>query len=317
MFRFAGFSLILTGALLASTAPAATQLSQAPRTQLASFGEGSYLHDSFTRSWLYSAHNGICTNSWWDFHGLNFGFTPMTSVVQELNVAEPSPWAANHSECGFDFELPFVGYVPESFRFSSIDPQLFNGGYSLTSLEEGSLDSAASPDEVSPEVTALSGSEAARELRRAWKSAMQRWPSKDVVLVLTAHWAHETHGGRSMFNYNFGGIKGHGPDGLSCIREAHEGSGYHVRSLVDRFRAYHDAKEGAEDYLSLLIRKYPQAIDAAERGDVTDFVSALKHGGYFTGGEAAYARSLSDLVQRAFELGFDSLSRLPASRWTK
>ena len=142
---------------------------------------------------------------------------------------------------------------------------------------------------------------------------MKQAPSADVVLVLTAHWAHETHGGRSMFNYNFGGIKGHSPDGMSCIREAHEGSGYHVRALKDRFRAYPNAKEGAEDYLSLLMRKYPLAIEAAERGDVTDFVSALKRGGYFTGSEADYSKSLSELAIRAYEQGFDVLGKLAAS----
>jgi flagellum-specific peptidoglycan hydrolase FlgJ len=177
----------------------------------------------------------------------------------------------------------------------------------VMSLENG----LAPPDEIPPELTPLTGSKAARALRHAWTSALRQTPSKDVVLVLTAHWAHETHGGRLMYNFNFGGIKGHAPDGLSCIREAHEGSGYHVRALTDRFRAYRNAEDGADDYLSLLIRKDPAAIDAVERGDVTDFVSALKRGGYFTGSETAYARSLSDLVQRAFEQGFDALSRPP------
>jgi len=166
--------------------------------------------------------------------------------------------------------------------------------------------SEASSDngEVAPMRTPISGSIAALELKRAWRKAKHQAPSPDAILILTAHWAHETHGGRSMFNFNFGGIKGHGPDGLSCKREAHEGSGYRVRALIDRFRAYESAREGAEDYL----RKYPEAIEAAERGDVTEYVAALKRAGYFTGSETDYARSLSKLVMRAFEQGFDWLS---------
>jgi len=155
--------------------------------------------------------------------------------------------------------------------------------------------------------TPIAGSTAAKELKDAWRRAKHQSPSEDTVLILTAHWAHETHGGRMMFNFNFGGIKGHGPDGMSCVREAHEGHGRNVRALLDRFRAYESARSGAEDYLSLLIRKYPRAVDAVEQGDATEFVAALKLGGYFTGSESEYARSLSALVIRAFELGFDSL----------
>lgn len=279
---------------------------------MASFGPAAFALDPAPHFWPYAVRTSNCASSWWDIPRLNIGFVPMTWSIQELNYPESNPWVVGRGECALDVDSTLPSYVPDNYRFSSIDPVMLNGGYSLASVQPENSDLPASADEVPPEVTSISGSEAARALRRAWKSAMQRWPSQDVVLVLAAHWAHETHGGRLMFNYNFGGIKGRGPDGLSCVREAHEGAGYHVRALVDRFRAYHDAKQGAEDYLSLLIRKYPRAVDAAQRGDVTDFVSALKIGGYFTGSEAAYARSLSDLVQRAFEQGFDSLSRLPA-----
>jgi len=209
--------------------------------------------------------------------------------------------------------LPQLGYIPDSFRFSSLEPLTLDSSDPSMQSEGSSFDESAKTLDVQPERTPISGSRAARELTRAWKKAMQQPPSADVVLILTSHWAHETHGGRSMFNYNFGGIKGHGPDGMSCIREAHEGSGYHVRALRDRFRAYPSAKEGAEDYLSLLIRKYPQAIDALQRGDVADFVNALKRGGYFTGSEADYSRSLSELAIRASEQGFDILGKLASA----
>jgi flagellum-specific peptidoglycan hydrolase FlgJ len=109
-----------------------------------------------------------------------------------------------------------------------------------------------------------------------------------------------------MYNYNFGGIKGRSSEGHSCIREAHEGWGLRTQARLDRFRAYPNAQQGAADYLSLLTRLYPAAIEAAERGDVKEFVAALKSGGYFTGSEEAYAHSLWELFERALQWGFDA-----------
>jgi hypothetical protein len=161
--------------------------------------------------------------------------------------------------------------------------------------------------EVPPQLTVIDGERAARELRRAWVTIFGKSPQAETVLVLAAHWAHETSGGQFMYNYNFGGIKGRGSSGLSCLREAHEGWGWKTSSSIDRFRAYRSASEGAQDYLSLLVRKYPAAIDAARSGDVLQFVSALRHVGYFTGNEAAYAQSLVELAERGHRAGYNAL----------
>jgi hypothetical protein len=156
-------------------------------------------------------------------------------------------------------------------------------------------------DEVQPELTPLSGDAAAKALSRAWKRATTQLPSLDALTILTAHWAHETAAGASMYNYNFGGIKGRGPDGISCLRGASEGFGFRTRLVRDRFRAYPNAASGADDYLSLLLRRYPMAIEAAERGDVSEFVAALHRGRYFTGSEQDYVQSLGKYVTRAGE----------------
>jgi len=304
---------MLVLALSAPAAVAAPQFGQSSQTQLSYLNDVTFAFDSAPRYWSATMRTGTCSRSWWDIPSLSLALTPVTWAVQEFNRAETALWTAvaGVTACVVELESPIADYVPEAYWFTSFEPLTLSNSQAFASSDPGTSDPISST--VPPKLTPISGSEAARALRRAWTKTMQRAPSKDVVLVLTAHWAHETHGGRSMFNFNFGGIKGKGPDGLSCVREAHEGSGYHVRALLDRFRVYRDAKEGAEDYLSLLMRKYPAAVEAAERGDVTDFVGALKRGGYFTGSEADYARSLSELVIRAYEQGFDTLSRLPTA----
>jgi hypothetical protein len=110
-----------------------------------------------------------------------------------------------------------------------------------------------------------------------------------------------------MLNFNFGGIKGKGPSGLGAAYMTREGWGENERRLVDTFRAYTTAAEGAADYVSLLNRRYPDAIAAAREGDPSGFVSALKERGYFTGNEAAYTRSVTALAKSALTSGFDAI----------
>jgi hypothetical protein len=135
-------------------------------------------------------------------------------------------------------------------------------------------------------------------------------PSKETVAILTAQWAHETGRGASMFNYNFAGIKGSSPAGLSVVQRTHEGYGATERTITDSFRAYRTAEEGADDYVALLQRRFPAALDAAKQGDPAGCVRALKQSGYFTGDEVAYTRSVTRM---AHELSPDSLDFAPAN----
>jgi len=155
--------------------------------------------------------------------------------------------------------------------------------------------------------TPLSGSQAAGALEAAWQGAVGRPPSQETLSILVAQWAHETGRGSAMLNYNFGGLKGSGPSGASTVYATHEGFGASAIQTHDRFRAYDSAQQGASDYLSLLQHRYPDAVQAAERGDAGGFVQALKSGGYFTGDPAAYAKSVASLAQRALAQGFDAL----------
>jgi hypothetical protein len=98
-----------------------------------------------------------------------------------------------------------------------------------------------------------------------------------------------------MYNFNFGGIKGKGPSGFSVEQRTKEGYGETERTIRDRFRAYGTAEEGAVDYVKLLNKRFPKALEAARAGDAEGFVRALKSRGYFTGDENAYVRSVTSL----------------------
>jgi hypothetical protein len=144
--------------------------------------------------------------------------------------------------------------------------------------------------------TQLSPGEAKNALEGAWKRVFGETPSPETSAILTAQWAHETARGGSMYNYNFGGIKGTGPSGFSVVQRTREGHGETERTIRDRFRAYGSAEEGAVDYVQLLNKRYPKALEAAREGNPEGFVRALKSRGYFTGEEASYVRSVTSLA---------------------
>jgi hypothetical protein len=110
-----------------------------------------------------------------------------------------------------------------------------------------------------------------------------------------------------MFNFNFGGIKGTSPTGLTTTCRTREGHGATERTIRDNFRAYRTPEEGAEDYLRLLQRRYGSALESARAGAPGQFVRELKRGGYFTGSEDAYVKSVSGLASTLRANGYDSI----------
>ena len=121
--------------------------------------------------------------------------------------------------------------------------------------------------------------------------------TKPMLDILSAHVAHETGRGASMFNYNFGGIKGTGPSGATARYGTREvGSDDQERHVVDGFRAYRSLNEGANDYVRMMKDRYPSALAAAARGDSDGFAAALKQRGYFTAHLDDYAAALRGLM---------------------
>lgn len=162
-------------------------------------------------------------------------------------------------------------------------------------------------DEATPTRTPLTGGEAGSALSKAWQVVTGQAPNPKLLSVLVGQWAHETGRGESMLNYNFGGLKGTSPSGMFAAYRTHEGSGETARVTTDRFRAYRSATEGAVDYVRFLRARFPSALDAASSGDASGFVHELKRGGYFTDNEVDYARSVTNLAQRAERDGFESI----------
>jgi hypothetical protein len=160
---------------------------------------------------------------------------------------------------------------------------------------------------VNPSRTPLSGSQASEALRKAYQRVTGEEPSQGTLAILTSHWALETGQGQSMYNYNFAGIKGRGPEGMTAVMNTREGYGANTTHIRDGFRAYTSAEAGATDYLSLLQRRYGSALEAARSEQPGQFVSELKARGYFTGDPEAYAKGVTQLANRAMEHGFDAL----------
>lgn len=148
---------------------------------------------------------------------------------------------------------------------------------------------------VGAERTRLTPDQASGAIRDALNRVTGEAPNEQTVALFTAQWAHETAHGTSMYNYNFGGIKGAGPTGLTVEQKTREGSGQTERRVTDHFRAYESAQDGANDYVKLLVQRYPEAVSAARSGDSAGFVRGLKQRGYFTGDEGAYERSVRSI----------------------
>ncbi len=163
---------------------------------------------------------------------------------------------------------------------------------------EGAKGAAPTSNLVPVVRTQLSAGQAQEALRAAWQNVTGEAPSDKTLALITAQWAHETGSGASMYNYNFAGIKGTGPSGLSVAQHTREGYGDTERRIVDNFRAYRSAEEGATDYVQLLSKRFPDAVEGARQGDPNAFVRGLKSRGYFTGHEGAYLNSVTSIASR-------------------
>jgi hypothetical protein len=137
-------------------------------------------------------------------------------------------------------------------------------------------------------------------LSTAFEAEMGRAPSEKTTKILAAQVALETGRTQAMINYNFGGIKGTGPSGLTTAYKTKEGDGPTEVTIRDNFRAYQTKEEGAKDYVHLLHTRFNDALSAAERGDSHAFVHSLKTHGYFTGNEATYTRLVDQLSGENF-----------------
>ncbi|MBM4376178.1 MAG: hypothetical protein FJ095_13935 [Deltaproteobacteria bacterium] len=209
--------------------------------------------------------------------------------------------------------MPFVSPV----YVAPVVPPRIGGAPDVTSVTSAfpGVEGAPSADGSGLEVASRRTPMSAAGIRQALAGAYRRLHGRNIgakeLDVLSAHVAHETARGERMFNYNFGGMKGVGPSGLTTRYTTTEVFDGEEKKLVDGFRAYRNPIEGATDYLRLLEQRFPSAARAAASGDVTEFSGALKRAGYYTADEEAYTRALRAHAHEAHG-GGRSAARAPS-----
>jgi hypothetical protein len=121
-----------------------------------------------------------------------------------------------------------------------------------------------------------------------------------LLEILAAQSSLETAQWHSMWNWNFGNIRGKGDQGNSMsIRGANEVDGGKVVTgpgVEAGFAAYSDAMEGARAFVRFLCtashpphpNRYQTAIYNAEAGDVVGYCRELRQQGYFTASLSSY-----------------------------
>ena len=139
--------------------------------------------------------------------------------------------------------------------------------------------------------TAIAPAELYTTMFGAWTGLIGSAPQRCSLLVLLAHWSHETSGGHACWNWTLGNAKHVQGDGrdffvLHCNEFRPDGTEYFVDA---QFRAFHGLAEGVNDYLVLMRGRFGYAWPFVEAGEVEDFCHALKQRGYYTAPEQEYA----------------------------
>ena len=157
----------------------------------------------------------------------------------------------------------------------------------------------ADQGEVPRTPTRMSVGDAAGYLRNAWNRIVQSPALSNTILeILLAQWSHETGSGRSMMNFNFGGLK-YGGGGFRTTYGSHEYvNGVRVPTR-DAFQAYRTPQEGADHFVRFLTnRGHVAAVQAylLHPGNAMVYAEALKRAHYFTSDPTVYGRDLQGRV---------------------
>ena len=148
--------------------------------------------------------------------------------------------------------------------------------------------------------TEMTAAEARLHLELAYRALYGEAPGNGSLASLLAQWALETGRGKKMWGYNFAGIKA-GANGKPLMTK--ESSGSSERTILQRFRTYRSAPEGARDYLETLAVAFPRSFLELQRGNAETFARALADESYFTGDSAQYRRAIV-LLAKEYERGW-------------
>jgi hypothetical protein len=149
---------------------------------------------------------------------------------------------------------------------------------------------------VEAQRTPVSPADLRAAIGRAYTKVTGKATTPELLDTLTAQASLETGRGGSMYNYNFGGIKGHSSSGETADYLTHEVLGGQDVKIKQGFRAYSSLDAGAEDYVKVLQKRFGGALDVAQTGNVDGFAHALKQAGYYTASESSYAAALRSLT---------------------
>jgi hypothetical protein len=135
--------------------------------------------------------------------------------------------------------------------------------------------------------TPLNENELAFYLRLAWKKIYNIEPTKEQLCILWCHTSLETGRGQFIYNNNFGNIKKRDNKTYTSYKcnEIINGKAewfvpYHPQTF---FQHWDSPAEGAEAYLQFLSKpRYQEALEMLKAGDIIQYTSKLKKGGYFT-----------------------------------
>jgi hypothetical protein len=150
--------------------------------------------------------------------------------------------------------------------------------------------------EVEVSRTPVTRADMRASIARAYEKVKGHVASEATLDILTAQASLETANGSKMNNFNFAGIKGHGPSGLTAKYQTFEFIDGKRVDMVDGFRAYQSLDEGAVDYVNVLGARFGKALSRAELGDVSGFAHELKQSGYYTASEDSYRNALEGIV---------------------
>lgn len=147
--------------------------------------------------------------------------------------------------------------------------------------------------------TVISPADAMDAIADAYEAVVGGEIPARLLLALTAQSALETARWRSMWNFNFGNIRGEGDAGWTSFEAGEIVDGKEVilpPGVDNKFAAYSGRLAGARAFVGFLCtashppapNRFQGAIDAAMRGDLAGYVHGLKAGGYFTANEGTY-----------------------------
>ncbi len=161
-----------------------------------------------------------------------------------------------------------------------------------------------------PTRTPLSPASAISALWQAHQNVIGGPCPAALLEILAAQSALETGRWKSMWNWNFGNIRGHGPDGawtsINGASEIIDGKEvFYGLGSDNMFAAYPDAVAGASGLVSFLgvashppkPNRYQLAWEAAIAGDVGKYCSELRANGYFTANLDLYAKGVRGTVE--------------------